>query len=84
MPRDRVLVVEDETQFLEAVISYLTGKDYDVVSCKTWAEAATLWRTSRPDVVLLDHNLPDGNALDLIMPSSFRSRYSYHYAHGGS
>jgi len=67
MPRDRVLVVEDETQFLEAVSSYLTGKDFDVVSCKTWAEAATLWRTSRPDVVLLDHNLPDGNALDLII-----------------
>jgi len=28
---------------------------------------AVLWRTSRPDVVVLDHNLPDGNALDLIV-----------------
>jgi DNA-binding NtrC family response regulator len=67
MPRDRVLVVEDETQFLDAVSAYLTGKEFDVISCKTWAEAAALWRTCRPDVVLLDHNLPDGNALDLIM-----------------
>jgi DNA-binding NtrC family response regulator len=67
MPKDRVLVVDDEAQFLEAVSSYLTGKDYEVISCKTWAEAAVLWRTSRPDTVVLDHNLPDGNALDLIM-----------------
>src|SRR5437667_12297455 len=67
MPKDRVLVVDDETQFLQAVSSYLTGKDFDVVPCQTWAEAAALWRTCRPDVVLLDHNLPDGNALDLIV-----------------
>src|SRR5712672_3632471 len=67
MPRDKVLIVEDETQFLEVVSAYLAENDFDVVSCKTWIEAASLWRTSRPDVVILDHNLPDGNALDLIM-----------------
>lgn len=66
MPKDRVLIVEDETQFLEAVSAYLAGVDYEVLPCQTWAQAEILWRTSRPDVVVLDHNLPDGNALDLI------------------
>ena len=67
MPRDRVLVVDDETQFLEAVSAYLTGKGFEVVSCETWAQAEVQWRTTRPDVVVLDHNLPDGNSLDLIL-----------------
>ncbi len=67
MPRDRVLVVDDETQFLEAVGTYLTGRGYEVVSSETLSESETLWRTTRPDVVVLDHNLPDGNSLDLIV-----------------
>jgi len=53
--------------FWRRLVRILRGKDLDVVPCKTWAEAAVLWRTSRPDVVVLDHNLPDGNALDLIV-----------------
>ncbi len=67
MPRDRVLVVDDEVQFLEAVSTYLTGKGYDVIPCETLAAAEVQWRTSAPDVVVLDHNLPDGNSLDLIV-----------------
>jgi DNA-binding NtrC family response regulator len=66
MPKDRVLVVDDEAPFLEAVSAYLLGKNCEVLPAGTGAEAEVLWRTSRPDVVILDHHLPDGNALDLI------------------
>ena len=67
MPKDRVLVVDDETQFLSTVSSFLAAQGCEVLSCETRAEAELLWRTSRPDVVVLDYNLPDGNALDLIV-----------------
>ncbi len=67
MPKDRVLVVDDEARFLEIVTSYLVSKTYDVLSCGTCAEAEALWRTGRPDVVVLDQNLPDGTALELIV-----------------
>jgi DNA-binding NtrC family response regulator len=67
MPKDRVLVVDDETRFLEIVTSYLTNKGYDVLSTGTCADAEVLWRTARPDAVVLDQHLPDGTALELIV-----------------
>jgi len=67
MPKDRVLVVDDEARFLKIVTSFLADKTYDVLSCGTCAEAEVLWRTGRPDVVVLDQNLPDGTALELIV-----------------
>ena len=66
MPKDRVLVVEDEKQWRETISTYLELKGCEVSCAVTCAEAEHLWRGIRPDVAVLDYRLPDGNALQLL------------------
>lgn len=64
----RVLVVDDHPLFRQGVVSTL-GKaaGFTVVAeADSCAEALIRLRLTRPDVVLLDVALPDGNGIDLI------------------
>ncbi len=54
-----VLVVEDETKLRDLLRFYLEREGMSVLSTGSGAEAITLTRDARPDVVLLDLGLPD-------------------------
>lgn len=54
-----VLVVEDERKIRELVRGYLEREGLQVLSTASGAEAVTLAREHRPDLVLLDLRLPD-------------------------
>jgi two-component system, NarL family, invasion response regulator UvrY len=63
----RVLVVDDHVIVREGVRRLLAShKDVVVIEAASAREAATSFRNSRPDVVLLDLNLPNGSGLDLL------------------
>lgn len=64
----RVLVVEDEKLVAEAHASYVARvPGFDVVGVAgTLREAVAVVVRERPDLVLLDLNLPDGHGLDLV------------------
>ena len=64
--RDRILVVEEEKETRGVLRDYLEDKGYEVSTAGTCALAEQLWRTSRPDVTILDYSLSDGDALGLI------------------
>jgi DNA-binding NtrC family response regulator len=66
MLRNRVLVIDDDIQWCETVSSYLKSKGCDVSSVASCKKAEDAWRETRPDVALLDYELPDGNALTLL------------------
>jgi DNA-binding NtrC family response regulator len=66
MKRTRVLLIDDERNLLCAVKEILEESDMEVSCGGSCAEAERLWRVSRPDLVVLDYCLPDGNAIDLI------------------
>ena len=66
MVRSRILLVDDEPSILLAVRSFLEAKGFDVDTAETLAAAAEAFRTSPPDVAILDYQLPDGNSLDLL------------------
>jgi DNA-binding NtrC family response regulator len=66
MTRDRILIVEDEEAIRDAISTFLTGKGFETAICETCEEAEQFLRSFRPDVAILDYNLPDGNALDLM------------------
>src|SRR6266581_2579506 len=66
MKRTRVLLIDDERDLLCAVKEILEENSMEVSCGGSCAEAERLWKLSRPDLVVLDYVLPDGNAIDLI------------------
>ncbi len=62
----RVLIVDDDPRFRATVAGALADRGYEVAGeAATVAEARTLVAELRPDAVLCDVNLPDGNGLAL-------------------
>jgi two-component system, OmpR family, KDP operon response regulator KdpE len=55
----RVLIIDDEPQIRRLLRISLTGKDYDVFEAPTGFEGLQAVQTAKPDIVLLDLNLPD-------------------------
>jgi DNA-binding NtrC family response regulator len=66
MLRSRVLLIEDEAQFHGVVRCFLETHGFEVLVAETCADGEELWRNVRPDAAVLDYELPDGNALDLL------------------
>jgi len=61
----RVLVVDDEPQFLRALATNLRGAGYDVATAAGAAEAHTAAGLAPPDAVILDLVLPDGTGTEV-------------------
>lgn len=50
----------------QSIREFLEVKGFDVEDVDTCAAAEEMFRSSRPDLALLDYNLPDGDALELL------------------
>jgi two-component system, OmpR family, KDP operon response regulator KdpE len=61
----RVLVVDDEPQFLRALATNLRGAGYDVETAATANDALAAAGLNPPDAVILDLRLPDGSGRDV-------------------
>ena len=66
MRHHRILLVDDDVSIRFGVSEVLREHGYAVDEAATAAEAREAVRSLRPDAILVDHRLPDGNALDLI------------------
>ena len=62
----KVLLVEDEDSFVEALSVGLAHEGFEVTVARDGAEALDLFETSSPDLILLDLNLPDMSGLDVL------------------
>jgi two-component system, OmpR family, KDP operon response regulator KdpE len=60
-----ILVVDDEPQIRRVLRSVLVNGGYGVVEAKSGEEAVEILMRERPNLVLLDANLPDMNGLDV-------------------
>ena len=68
MTRKRVILIDDHPPMREGIAAII-GRTaaYEVVgSAGAYQEGLDLVRTEKPDVVVLDLSLPDGNGLDLV------------------
>ena len=65
MPRERILVVDDEEDILELVEYNLAKEGYDVACADTGEQALALARAELPDLILLDLMLPGVDGLDV-------------------
>ena len=62
---ERILVVDDEPQFLRALATNLRGAGYEVDTATTAAEALSVAGLRPPDAFVLDLLLPDGSGTDV-------------------
>lgn len=60
-----ILVVDDEKKFVSVLRGYLEKAGFDVVSAGDGKEAIAAFRYSKPNLVLLDLNLPEVDGLDV-------------------
>ncbi len=63
--KSRVLVVDDEPQFLRALTTNLRGAGYEVETATTAAEALAAAGLRPPDAIVLDLLLPDGSGTEV-------------------
>ncbi len=61
----KVLFVEDEADLRRAYARFFKGR-FDMEFAGTGAEALTRFRSFRPNVVVLDMQLPDTDGIDLL------------------
>ena len=66
MEESLILLVEDNRQILEGNRYFLEQSNYRVDIALTLAAARQLLKKKRPDLIILDIMLPDGNGLDFI------------------
>jgi DNA-binding NtrC family response regulator len=65
MPNHKILLIDDGV-IRHTIRDFLTSRNYEVVECDTCQSAIALFESFRPDLVILDYSLPDGNALELL------------------
>jgi DNA-binding NtrC family response regulator len=65
MPKERILVVDDQEPLRAAIELYLTGAGYEVFSAGGVVEAAKVIDSVQPHGAILDYSLPDGNGLGI-------------------
>lgn len=56
--RHKILLVDDEPFILNATANLLRGAGHTVETCERWAGVAAIVRNERPDLILMDYNMP--------------------------
>lgn len=62
----RVLLIEDDEQLGQIVMTHLQGRGSDVTWAKTVAQARACYRGAHFAIILCDYELPDGNGIDFL------------------
>ena len=62
----KILVVEDEANIRSLISALLASKDYQPILANTCKEAKMMFDSYRPDLVILDLGLPDGDGVQVI------------------
>ncbi|MEO7924804.1 MAG: response regulator [Chitinophagaceae bacterium] len=62
----KILIIDDETDFCMIMKGYFMKKDYEVSLAYTLKEGLALLKETKPDILFLDNNLPDGDGWDVL------------------
>lgn len=63
LPKPRILIIEDNADLL-AILEHLLATDYLVATAGRGEDGIALAKSLRPDIVLLDLQLPDMDGID--------------------
>jgi DNA-binding response OmpR family regulator len=62
----KILIVEDETELLDSIVSYLKSEGYLCEQAHTFDSASDKISLYVYDIIVVDLNLPDGNGIQII------------------
>ena len=65
MPK-KILLVDDEQDFLNLISKLIVSWDYEVVTASNGKEALELAKGERPDILILDYLMPDMSGVELL------------------
>ncbi len=65
-PKQSILIIDDNKDFLEIFSMKLTQAGYDVVTAASGKEGIEKAKTVHPDLVLLDVEMPEMNGLETL------------------
>src|ERR1041385_4551593 len=66
MSAPTILLVDDHAAIREALADFLEGQGYQIVTAAGAGEARSTFRARMPDAAILDYDLGDGDALELL------------------
>lgn len=61
-----ILIVDDEPEMVEFLETLLTIQGYQTLDAYTGAEGLRIARMERPDLILLDLTLPEGDGMQIL------------------
>lgn len=64
--KNTILIVDDDPQIRKMLITVLDDEGFKTIECETGKSATRLSISAKPDLVLLDLNLPDINGRDVV------------------
>jgi two-component system KDP operon response regulator KdpE len=64
--KPRILVIDDEPQILRFLRTSLNANGFEVIEAQTVADGQRLADSEKPDIVILDLGLPDGDGKDVL------------------
>jgi two-component system response regulator AtoC len=62
----RILIIDDELSLLESLYMFLSEKGYEVETAVSASEGMEKAGSSKPDTIILDIRLPDGDGLEML------------------
>jgi len=66
MSKAKILLVDDEVEFVSALAERLQMRNYDVRTASSGLEAMALFHKDPPDVVILDLKIPGMDGLEIL------------------
>ena len=65
--KSKVLVIDDDVSFLESICVILREEGFDVYDARTAESGFEAMVSVKPDLIMLDINLPDKNGFDVLV-----------------
>jgi DNA-binding response OmpR family regulator len=66
MQKQKILIIDDEVDYCMIMKTYFQAKNYEVFLAYTLRQGLKLLQEVKPDILLLDNNLPDGKGWDCV------------------
>ena len=66
MGRIKILIVDDEIDFLEIMDAKITAWGYDVIKASSGKEALEMMKTQNPDIAITDYLMPEMDGVTLL------------------
>ncbi len=61
----KVLLIEDDDGIITPLSLYIEQSGYDIALCKDGSDALDIFHAEKPDIIILDINLPGKNGLEV-------------------